>query len=101
METEIGQELYDLSEDIRNDYPLTKYIIHLDQHVGDDTILRSIGDRIGMRIPETEYSINYLYTNLKKLLLKRHDSHVIYQIIEAKPTYTDEYFTRLYDFTHK
>ena len=98
METEIGEELYSLSGD---DHPLTKYIVQLDQHVGDDTVLRSIGDRIGMRIPETAYSVDYLYTNLKKLLSLSLDPDIIYQILEAPATYTDEYFTRLYDYVNQ
>ena len=97
METKIGEELYQLAESIQPDYPLTKYIIHIDQHVGDDTVLRAIGDRIGLRIPENEYAIGYLYTNLKQLLIKRPDPHLVHRVIEAPATYTDEYFHRLHD----
>jgi hypothetical protein len=100
METEIGEELHQLAESIQTDYPLSKYIEHIDLHVGDDTVLRSLGDRIGMRIPETEYAINYLYINLKKLLLKRPDAHQIYEILQQPmpedSSELESYFNRLY-----
>jgi hypothetical protein len=68
----IGQELYNLTN--KNEkHPLTKYIIAIDENWDDDSLLRAIGERIGIYIDEDEYAPYILYFVLKNYLIQNID----------------------------
>lgn len=68
METSIGAELYRMAG---KDHPLTKYIIEIDRNISDDSVLRSIAERIGIYVPDNENAIYVLYDELKKRLIEK------------------------------
>lgn len=88
----IGQELYDLAG---GNHPLEKYIIAIDLNMEDDSALRSIGERIGIYIPDRENSIYYLYSLLKEYLLNETNSERTEKVINM----TAEEYNHLKDLS--
>ena len=58
---------------LSEDHPLNEYILLIDEHISDDSLLRAIGRRIGIYIPENEYASYILYENIKDYLEKETD----------------------------
>ena len=81
----VGEELYNM---INKDHVLAKYIVAFDNHLDNDSILRSIGERIGIFIPEDEYAPFVLYIKLKEFLTKENNPDLTRKIIDMSP---DEY----------
>ena len=74
-----GQELYDLLNDDKS--VLARYIQAFDQNQDDDSALRSIGERIGIYIPDGEYSPVYLFEKLKEYILSKQDEERTREVI--------------------
>lgn len=78
MEKNYMNELISL---IDNDHPLAPYIILIDESLDDESLLRTIGERIGIAIPYEEYPPSYLYDALKTYLNKKIDPEITRKVI--------------------
>lgn len=88
----------------REDHPLEEYILAIENYLDDDVVLRSIGDRIGIAIPDKEYAYIVLYDGLKNYLMNEEDPKVTEEIInmtfeeywKTKPNLSEEDVNLLY-----
>lgn len=87
------KELYDLLQE--ND-PLEDYINAFEDNLGDDSILRSLADRIGVWIPDREDALYVLYDQLKRYLESYPDIRETQKLINISPT---EYRKHLEDIS--
>jgi hypothetical protein len=70
--SQIGRDLYNLlykeGKIISGTHPLESYIFAIDSNLDDDSLLRVIGERIGIYIDDSEDAAVSLYLKLKKYL---------------------------------
>lgn len=90
LTTTMGKDLYKLLK--TSDHPLEKYILAFDTYLDDDNTLHSIADRIGIFIPENDYSVYILYDRLKDYLEKETDPEITRKLVNM--TYDD--FAKMY-----
>lgn len=74
-----GKDLYSLLKS--PDHVLAKYIIAIDQNLDDESILRSIAERIGIYIPDDEEVRYILYDSIKDYLMFEKDPKLTDKII--------------------
>ena len=88
----------------RINHPLQVYIEAIENYLDDDVVLRSIGDRIGIAVPDKEYAYIVLYDGLNKYLLNEEDTKKTEEIInmtfeeywKTKPELSEEDVNILY-----
>lgn len=70
--SQIGRDLYNLlyrnGKIISTTHPLERYIFAIDSNLDDDSLLRVIGERIGIYIEDSEDAAVSLYLKLKNYL---------------------------------
>jgi hypothetical protein len=79
----LGQNLYNA---LNGNNVLEDYVKAIDENWDNDSILRSIGERIGIYIPEGEDSAVYLYLTLLKYLGENRNPKWTKEKIEMTPT---------------
>jgi hypothetical protein len=67
--SKIGKELYALLK-IGDKHPLERYVLAIDSNLDDDSLLRVIGERIGINIDDSDDAAVTLYLRLKDYLEK-------------------------------
>lgn len=89
--------LNSLNRDPQNGYhPLEKYVIAIEQNWDNSNALRSIGERVGFFVPETENTQEGLYLKLKEYLDREKDPQVTQEIIHMSPDEYEEYLIKLH-----
>ena len=80
--SEYGKELYALLPgETHNDHILANYIKAIDENLDDDSVLRAIGERIGIFIPDDEEAYYILYYSLKEYIPLEKDPKLTEKII--------------------
>src|SRR5579883_1110988 len=79
----LGQNLYNA---LNGNNVLEDYVKAIDENWDNDSILRSIGERIGIYIPEGEDSAVYLFLTLLKYLGENRNPKWTKEKIEMTPT---------------
>ena len=93
-----GQQLISLLND--SDNVLYRYIQAYDYNQDDDSALRSIAERIGIFIPDGEYSPVYLFYQLESFILGKVDKDLTREIVNMSPEQYEDYLIKL-DPTNK
>lgn len=76
-----------------DEHPLEKYIMAVEEHLDNDSILRSIGERIGIYVPDEEEASTYLYSALYKYLQNENN----YKNTKYKMDLTPDEYAKLTD----
>ena len=70
--SQYGKSLYDLIPN--KEHVLIRYIYAIDENLDDDSILRSIAERMGIYVPEGQDANTYLYFAIKDILANEKDA---------------------------
>lgn len=77
-------------------HPLERYIIAIDHNLDDDSLVRTIAERIGIYVSENEDVKVMLYLKLKEYLQQETDVSRTRRLINATPEeYPNSYANRL------
>lgn len=81
--------------EVHDGHPLEEYITAIDEHLSDNSVLRAIGERIGIYIPEEEDAAVYLIIKLQEYLKNEHNVNLTKKIMHMTPTQYDKYLTSI------
>jgi hypothetical protein len=81
--------------DIAEDHPLANYLKAIDNYLDDDSLLRVIGERIGIYVPDGENAAVYLHFKLREYLEKEKDIRRTYKLMHISPTEYEKYLINL------
>ena len=93
--SKVGRDLLN-SLSIPN-HPLEKYIYAIEYNLDDNSALRSIGERIGIFIPEKEDAASYLPFQLKIFLENERNHSLTEKVIHLSPDEYEKYLVSLND----
>ena len=100
--SELGEELLNIAnkninKTSREVHPLARYIYALDMSWDDDSVVRSIGERIGVYVPEEERdAATTLFLKLREFLQQETDISRTSRLVNATPEqYPTSYANRL------
>lgn len=72
----------ELRDSVKSDHPLWEYIDSIEKNMDNDSLLRAIGKRIGILVPEEEdQAVIYLYFALKEVIETQRDVNQLSRLI--------------------
>lgn len=87
------KEMEELKGSVESGHPLWEYINTIEKNMDDDSLLRAIGKRIGILVPESEpQAVIYLYFALKEIIETQKDyKKLSYLINVSYPEYVSKF----------